>query len=97
MEDLVKHNRVELRIQGDQEILNPRLVEYQRGLAVRFETAGIGFQEGLIYKHFIPVFSWANRIDDYFYSDRPNEFTSPGGVFRVFDIGNGGILCERKK
>lgn len=95
MESIVKHHRVELRLQGNQEILNPKLVEYKRGVAVRYETAGIGFQEGLTYQHFIPVFSWAHSIDDHFYSDRPDEFTIPGGVFRVFDIEKDGILLER--
>ncbi len=95
MESIIKHHRVELRIQGNQKILNPKLVEHYGGVAVKYETAGIGFQSGANYQHFKPVFSWYED-KKHFWSDRPNMFTLPGGVFRVFDINEGGSLQERK-
>lgn len=96
MESIIKHHRVELRVQGNQNILNPKLVEYNDGVAVKYETAGIGFQKGGTYQHFKPVFSWAYEDKKHFWSDRPNMFTLPGGVFRVFDINKDGGLQERK-
>lgn len=92
MKSIIKYSRVELRIQGEQEIYNPKLVKYKAGIAIRYETKN----NNIMYQHFKPVFTWQYKRNKPFWNDRQDEFTLPGGIFRVFNIESSDILKEYK-
>ena len=94
MRSIIKHHRVEVRIQGIQNISNPELIERSGKVFFRYNIQRIGILTDGIYQRLKQVFSWAYEDKKHFWSDRPNGFTLPGGVFRVFDITENGELQE---
>lgn len=90
----VKHSRVDLRIQGNQKIYSPELIERGGRVFFRYKTKGVGIRYGCFYQQSKRVFSWASESGNHFFSDRPNEFIVPGGKFRTFGILDDGRLHE---
>lgn len=90
----VKHSRVDLRIQGNQKIYRPELVEKRGRVFFIYEVKGVGIRSGGFYQRSKRVFSWADKPQGHFFSDRSSEFIVPGGKFRTFDILSDGSLHE---